>query len=294
MKKIIPLFGLLAIPVIIYGQVGAGGVLTGGGAGSGGGGATTFPLTAPSSAQSAPPYAFSAAPTLGFARISNTSVYLGPTSGVTLGLGDGTSGTNAGIQFTSAVSYGPTVKMGLNGGICWTNSTQGFTSDICLARASANILELSTSDSTVNSDATLQAGFVRVGKTTGGAGAGGLNITVALSGANNPLFTNKLPVIASGFGTSPSVITPNGNAVFTVNVGTGGTATNGVITMDTATTGWECHTNNITASAGHRADNTVQTASTTTSVTIENQTKSTGAAVAWTASDVVRLICQAF
>jgi hypothetical protein len=50
----------------------------------------------------------------------------------------------------------------------------------------------------------------------------------------------------------------------------------------------------LTAAAGHRADNTVQTASSTTSATIENQTKSSGAAVAWTASDIVRVSCFAY
>lgn len=109
------------------------------------------------------------------------------------------------------------------------------------------------------------------------------------------LIAKATPTISSGFGTSPSVSGSNGSATFRVNVGTGGTATNGVIAMNaTATTGWNCAVNNLTASAGHRADNTQQTASSTTTVTIENQTKSTGAAVAWTASDSIVLTCTAF
>jgi hypothetical protein len=108
------------------------------------------------------------------------------------------------------------------------------------------------------------------------------------------LISPTAPTIASGFGTSPSVTASNGTAVIIVNVGTGGVATSGVITMPAATNGWTCVVNNITAAAGHRADNTVQTASTTTSITIENQTKSTGAAVAWTASDIVRIIAFAY
>jgi hypothetical protein len=67
-----------------------------------------------------------------------------------------------------------------------------------------------------------------------------------------------------------------------------------VLTLPAATNGWNCSVTNLTAAAAHRADNTVQTASTTTSVTLENQTKSTGAAVAWTAGDVLRVCCFAY
>lgn len=122
---------------------------------------------------------------------------------------------------------------------------------------------------------------------TAGLTAGSFSLTNLLSSAT-------APTISSGFGTSPSITANNGTAAFIVNVGTGGTATNGIIGLPTATNGWTCAVNNITAAAGHRADNTRQTASSTTSVTIENQTTSSGAAVAWTASDLVRLNCTAY
>jgi hypothetical protein len=100
------------------------------------------------------------------------------------------------------------------------------------------------------------------------------------------------PTISSGFGTSPSVTAGYTTASFRINVGTGGTATSGVIGMATATTGWNCPGGfNLTAHAGNRADDTVMTASTTNTVTFQNQTKSTGAAVAWTASDVLAPTC---
>jgi hypothetical protein len=108
------------------------------------------------------------------------------------------------------------------------------------------------------------------------------------------LSSGTAPTISSGFGTSPSVVANNGTAAFEINVGTGGSATSGVIGMPTATTGWICSTNNLTAAASNRADNTRQTAYSTTSVTIVNETTSTGAAVGWTASDKVYLSCFAF
>ena len=106
--------------------------------------------------------------------------------------------------------------------------------------------------------------------------------------------SSTAPTVASGFGTTP-VITANGMAAFKINVGTGGVATGGVFTTPPSTTGWACDVTNITAKAANRADqSTVQTASTTTSVTIQNQTMSTGAALAWTASDIVQLKCRGY
>lgn len=98
------------------------------------------------------------------------------------------------------------------------------------------------------------------------------------------------PTVSSGFGSSPSI---SGTAAsFTVNVGTGGTASSGVLAMPTATNGWGCTVTNQTAVAANRANQwTVQTASSQTSVTVQNQTISTGAALAWTASDVLSLVC---
>ena len=108
-------------------------------------------------------------------------------------------------------------------------------------------------------------------------------------------FATTAPAIASGFGTSPSIVASNGTAAFTVNVGTGGTASNGVITMPTATNGWIAHVENLTGTLGNYANQrTVQIASTTTSITVENQTISTGAALAWTASDVLVVTCVAY
>lgn len=117
---------------------------------------------------------------------------------------------------------------------------------------------------------------------------------IAWASTGKLVFSDTAPTIASGFGTSPSISASNGGTVVLVNVGTGGSATSGVLTMPTASTGWVCSVNDLTAAAAHVAYNTRQTASTTTSVTIENQTTSTGAAVAWGASDVVRLICAAY
>ena len=121
-----------------------------------------------------------------------------------------------------------------------------------------------------------------------------LHIYNVYTGGKKLLWSATAPTISSGFGTSPSVVASNGVAAFEINVGTGGSATSGVIGMPTASTGWICSANNLTAAAANRADNTRQTAYSTTSVTIVNETTSTGAAVGWTASDKVYLSCFAF
>lgn len=120
------------------------------------------------------------------------------------------------------------------------------------------------------------------------------NYSLTWASTGKLVLSDTAPTVASGFGTSPTISASNGAAVVLVNVGTGGSATSGVLTMPTASTGWVCTANNITAAAAHVAYNTRQTASSTTSVTIENQTTSTGAAVAWAASDIVRMICAAY
>lgn len=107
--------------------------------------------------------------------------------------------------------------------------------------------------------------------------------------------SSTAPTIGSGFGTSPSIVASNGTAAFTINVGTGGTASSGVVTMPAATTGWNCSVENRTGVLANVANQrTIQIATTTTSVTLENQTISTGAVLAWTASDVLAVMCAGY
>ena len=106
------------------------------------------------------------------------------------------------------------------------------------------------------------------------------------------IYSGTAPTVASGFGTSPSIPNSNGTFVFTVNVGTGGVATSGVITMPTATTGWGC---NVTPNGAPQAAAVTYSAPTsTTSITLTNYTESTGAALAWTASTVLQVQCLAY
>lgn len=98
------------------------------------------------------------------------------------------------------------------------------------------------------------------------------------------------PTIGSGFGTSPAIVASNGTAAFQVNVGTGGAANTGTITMPAAANGWSCSAVDVTTPA---TNFTRQTGSTTTSVSVSNY-NAAGALAAWTASDRLNLMCAAF
>jgi hypothetical protein len=103
------------------------------------------------------------------------------------------------------------------------------------------------------------------------------------------LWDSAAPTVTSA-GTSPSIVA-NGSASFQVNVGTGGVATTIVLAMPTATTKWNAYAENITGTAANRADSRmVMQSSTTNSLTLQYQTVSTGAAKAFTASDIVSVI----
>jgi hypothetical protein len=108
----------------------------------------------------------------------------------------------------------------------------------------------------------------------------------------NLLISPTAPAISSGFGTSPSVTANNGSAAFRINVGTGGTASSGVIGLPTAATGWNCYATDTTTNSAS-VFLTKQTASTTTTATIRNFNTS-AAATAWTASDILAVSCFAF
>jgi len=99
------------------------------------------------------------------------------------------------------------------------------------------------------------------------------------------------PTISSGFGTSPSIAANHGTIAFTVNVGTGGSATSGVIGLPTAANGWICSANDQTTTST-TVFMTKQTASSTTSATIGNFSTS-GVAAAWVASDIINVSCRA-
>lgn len=107
----------------------------------------------------------------------------------------------------------------------------------------------------------------------------------------NSLHSSNTAPTLSGFGTSPSLPSNNGTAAFSINVGSGGIASTGTITLPTAAHNWICSfvdtTNPATAV-------TSQTGGTATTITLTNYSRVTGLATAWAANDVLFAMCAAF
>lgn len=110
-----------------------------------------------------------------------------------------------------------------------------------------------------------------------------LNSNGAVSVSTNAI-VRTAPTISSGFGGSPSIASNNGTAAFTVNVGTGGATSSGVIGLPAATNGWVCNCTDLTTPG---VNVTKMTAATTTTCTITNYNSTTGIAANWAASDIL-------
>jgi hypothetical protein len=124
----------------------------------------------------------------------------------------------------------------------------------------------------------------------GGSTPGPANFTQV--NTSNLLISSTTPTISSGFGASASITASNGTGAFRINVGSGGTASSGVIGLPTASTGWNCFVNNI-STTNATVFMTKQTGSSTTTATIGNFTE-TGATGPWGANNILLVSCFAF
>lgn len=105
------------------------------------------------------------------------------------------------------------------------------------------------------------------------------------------LFSSTAP-IAGTCGTTPSIPANNGTVGFTVNVGSGGTASTCTVTMPAAATGWGCMVS--PNGAPQAAAVTYSAPTSTTLITLTNYTQSTGVALAWTSGLIFNVNCVAY
>jgi hypothetical protein len=108
-----------------------------------------------------------------------------------------------------------------------------------------------------------------------------------------PFAIGSAPTIASGFGTSPAIFFNANTAAFEIEIGTGGTATFGTMTMPAATTGWSCGATDITTTSSTVFMTKEVGTTSPTSFVLENF-NSSGVAAAWAAGDIIRVQCSAF
>jgi hypothetical protein len=114
-----------------------------------------------------------------------------------------------------------------------------------------------------------------------------LSGNIDLGGANLTISTTA-PTVSSGFGTSPSISHGASTASFSINVGTGGTASSGVVGLPAAVDAWSCFASDTgTTPTGQ----TEVTAGSTTTITVTNYSRTAGTPLAWTASEIIQLGC---
>ena len=103
---------------------------------------------------------------------------------------------------------------------------------------------------------------------------------------NTIIENTTAPTISGGFGNSPGVVAGTSTHAFSVNVGTGGTASSGVINMgrNAAPHLWACTAVDMTNPA---TSNTVAIPTNATTIMLTNYSRTTGAVIAWAPEDVV-------
>jgi hypothetical protein len=128
-----------------------------------------------------------------------------------------------------------------------------------------------------------------IGNTATDNVANGISLTYGATTTGVVLLENDVPMPKpgiAGFGTSPSIANNNGPYSFTVNVGTGGTATTGTIGFYAAPNGWTVMCSDFTTpTIGAREF------STTTTTAVIKGYGSGGGVMAWASGDL--LVCQA-
>lgn len=113
---------------------------------------------------------------------------------------------------------------------------------------------------------------------------------------DNVILASTVPAtIASGFGTGAAVVVGATSGTFTLNVGTGGAASSGVVNVGHVSTnapnGWACDVTDITNPASFFE---IAIPTGTQTVTVTNYSRSTNTAIAWTASDVLLFKCNGY
>ena len=124
---------------------------------------------------------------------------------------------------------------------------------------------------------------------TGLAVTGTTSSTSFADSGGHLLISSTAPTIASGFGTSPSILA-NNTAAFQVTAGSGGTSYQGELTMPAATNGWACTAHEL----GVASSEIQQTATSGTDVQVANYNSTTGANYPWGVGSKILFQCTAF
>ena len=216
-------------------------------------------------------------------------------------------GAGAMFYWNGAVSNPYDTAFGNNTCIGASSGTVNFVGVSCFGPRIGQVLTSASYSLLMGGGAS--GGNCAIACTTFASGTGVILIGSGYSGVDTPaagtsnwinienaiLIATAHPNYSSGFGTSAGWSGGAGGGTsfeFGFNVGTGGTASSGVISFPTAApNGWYCTGRDVT----HPASFVEDFASTsTTTVTVQNYSRTTGATGAWTSGDVLQISCLGF
>lgn len=130
--------------------------------------------------------------------------------------------------------------------------------------------------------------------TTSLAAPDGVTVVNGTYSFSNMFATVSNPGISSGFGTGASVGNANGSLTFRVNVGTGGVASSGVISMPLAVNGWNAVVQVLAPNSSQLLQTTAITGTTNNTISLSNYTTATGALVAWPSGTILMVNAVAY
>lgn len=122
-------------------------------------------------------------------------------------------------------------------------------------------------------------------------GTGATDPGVGNLGFSNMLLSGTAPTISAGFCTSPSISQNNGTGAFEITVGSACAAGTGTVGLPAAAHNWKCEFVDVTTNASHAIS---QTGGTTTTATVQDYSRTTGAAQNMVSGDVIRAHCAAY
>jgi len=197
------------------------------------------------------------------------------------GISAGTAGSPAAIQLLSAVDANPRLRVDTNADFGRLRLFDG-----------ANAVTHSFGG---NQNNYIKTGNLGLGTTAPGSMLtvrGDIALTTSETGAGVMAISSTPPIVTPGtFGASAAVVAANGTVAFAINVGTGGSAMMGSLTLPTAANGWVVNCQDVSSPA---AIVTAQTGGTRTTATLASFSRTTGLAAPWNAGDTLRCTAQAY
>jgi len=166
--------------------------------------------------------------------------------------------------------------------------TGSITGNAATVTTNANLTGPVTSVGNATTVAAAQPSITSVGTLTS-LTVSGATSTGSQSIGSNLIISATAPTIASGFGTSPSILA-NNTAAFRVTVGSGGTDYQGQLTMPAAPNDWACTAQEVgVVYSAIRKMNTSPI-----NVQFNNYNSSTGANMPWVAGALILVQCTAY